>query len=664
MKALHPDHLADLRKSGLTDETITRCQFESVRPKEVPFKQVESAYRLPYFTLMGERDEFERMRLFPPMKGKNGTQKYHQESGTGSRIYAPPLMPWADIAQKTDIPLSITEGEKKSAALCQLGVPSLGVAGVWNWRQRDEEADALILPSLDLVCWVGRTVDIVPDSDVWRSDKESALQGMYALGHALHQRGARVCLVELPEKGQGKIGADDWILSAQGGAKDQWPSLARIPLDSERLLHLAKWYQAWTAREVELNSLKKPQVELHVIDLGGEYAVEFEDALVRMEFLNIESSPRGVQAEFSAYMKGRSLAGITDLNLKSESGKTNLARGLAHYIKDIPWKQHLERACTAVIERVRQGEPIEELQIEQARHVPFILNPLIYEGHQTLLFAPGGSMKSYLALYFSLLLEGGLTDGVLRALKRRVLYLDWELDRETTQARLSLLAAGDQRLNGHHPYYRRCMAPLHIEAAAIAREVRQKNIGCIVIDSAALACGGDLHSPDAPIKLQQAMKKIGCAALVLAHVAKGGEGQDRSTYGSVFFRELARNVVELSRPSLEETEVILSQTGAGCKNSFGRIIDPLGFRIEFHGDKTVIDQFAVEDDPDGAGMEKATHLTRMKSLLSDGQPRTTSNIADTLNIPRGSAKVTLTRNKGIYFQDVGNAKESLWEMVR
>lgn len=663
MYNLHPEHLADLRKSALTDQTIVRCGFESLRPADIPVQGVESAYRLPYFSLSGAREPFERIRLFPPVKRKTGTQKYAQSSGTYPQLYAPPIIPWSDMVANTLVPFAITEGEKKAVALSQAGIASLGVGGVWNWIIQ-ESGQSLLLPSLDLFTWNGRTVDIVPDSDTWAEEKAQALQGMYALGMELAQRGAQVRIVQFTEDGHGKVGADDWIQSCRYEVKEQWACLTRLPLDHDRFVKTAAWYQSWKAKRAELAALAKREEAFEVLELGGEYAVVYPGLQVTFNFMNIESAARGVQAEVSVLIANRSIAGITDLNLKSESGKTNLARGLSHYVKEIPWKQCLERACTAVLERVRQGEPVEPLRIQPSQHVSFLLNPIIYEGHQTLIFAPGGSMKSYLALYFALLLEGGLTDGHLRALKCKTLYLDWELDRATTQSRMSLLAAGDPRLAGLHPHYRRCVAPLHVDVASIAREVKQKDIRCLVIDSAALACGGDLHSPDAPIQLQQALKRIGCASLVLAHVAKNTiDGQNRSTYGSVFFRELSRNVFELDRPSLEVTEVILSQTGNGCKNSFGRIVDPIGFRIEFESDKTIVDQFAIEDEPDGYGMEKATLRTRLVDLLKDGLPRSAEELEVILKHPRRSIQTILSRHRGTTFELVGKQGEFKWVLL-
>ena len=94
MLSLHPDHLADLRQSGLTDETIQALGLYSARPGDISRlvgfdpPGVESALVFPY---LGE-DGFCRVKVFPPYKDKNGhTVKYLQKPGSGVRLYIPPL---------------------------------------------------------------------------------------------------------------------------------------------------------------------------------------------------------------------------------------------------------------------------------------------------------------------------------------------------------------------------------------------------------------------------------------------------------------------------------------------------------------------------------------------------------------------------------------------
>src|SRR5262249_41704960 len=146
------------------------------------------------------------------------------------------------------------------------------------------------------------------------------------------------------------------------------------------------------------------------------------------------------------------------------------------------------------------------------------------------------------------------------------------------------------------PYYRRCDAPLHQEVHQIARQVAERGIQLLIVDSVALASGGDLASPDAAIKLQRALRTIGCASLVLAHTSKSvQEGQEKTAYGTVFFRELARNVWELQRANGDHpVRVALHQK----KNNFGPTHPALGFEFTFSPDAVLITSCNPEEEPE------------------------------------------------------------------
>ncbi len=93
MKALAPEHREDIQRSGLSETTIDLLQLEAVRPAAIKVRGVTSAYRIPYFTLEGKKNCFERWRLFPVVTRPNGSaQKYHQEAGTAPQLYLPPLL--------------------------------------------------------------------------------------------------------------------------------------------------------------------------------------------------------------------------------------------------------------------------------------------------------------------------------------------------------------------------------------------------------------------------------------------------------------------------------------------------------------------------------------------------------------------------------------------
>ena len=193
------EHLADLKKSGLTELSIQQLQYQAVPPSQLP-KGVESAYALPYFNLDGSVNCFQRMKLFPPVKTDHGTLRYWQPPNTSPHLYVPPLLTWQEIARDATEKLIITEGEKKAACACQHGLSTAGVGGVWCWRSTLDNGEKLTLPMLDEFQWHNRSVLMCPDSDGWHDGKEmQVLAGFFALARELQSRGANVQFVRLPD---------------------------------------------------------------------------------------------------------------------------------------------------------------------------------------------------------------------------------------------------------------------------------------------------------------------------------------------------------------------------------------------------------------------------------------------------------------------------------
>jgi hypothetical protein len=662
--SLHPDHLADLRKSDLSDESIKVLRIQSVRPHEINMADVTSAYRIPYFHLDGTVNCFERWKLLPPRKTKDGTQKYSQSAGSDSHLYLPRICPWTSVASDTSKPVLITEGEKKAAKACQEGLSAIGVAGLWNFLQKLDSGERLVIPTLDQFQWTAREVPLIPDSDAWRPDRELALAGFYELGQELISRGATVHLLRLPEKNGTKVGFDDWLVTEGSGWRTSWPHLKRLRLDDPRFKSLAAWWQKRRekqALEEQYRSEQRDPIDLSVA--AGLYRVACRSHHVTFEFDRLTDARGGVTAELTVTLGATELLGSTDIGLKADSARDKIAKTLSGLTLGgkLPWKRLLGLACTAVLKMHRTGTPVITLEPNEhtTTHVPFILNPLIYRGHQTLAFAPGGSCKSYLALYFALLACHGQTQAGVGAVKTPVLYLDWELDAETVTGRLKAIQTGHPELGHIRPSYRRCEYPLHQEVHQIAAHVARLGVQFLVIDSAALACGGDLASPDSAIKLQRALRTIGCASLVLAHVPKSvQEGQESTAYGTVFFRELARNVWEFQRTNeTNPVRVALHQK----KNNFGPALPPLGFEVTFSHEAVRIGTFDPAEEPQCE--EKLPVASRIRNLLDDGQPRSAKDIADELNLKQATIKVTLSRHRGFKWHMTGENQEAKWTVL-
>lgn len=146
---LHPDHLADLRKSGLSDDTIREAGIRSVPPRDI-------------------------------------NEIFGYETHVKSAL------------NDLSIPLYITEGEKKALKACQEGLYCVAISGLWNWKVKDKDE---LISDFDLIALGGRTAYIVPDNDWLLPDRygksKNLRQAVYGLAYKLINRGSRVSWVEL-----------------------------------------------------------------------------------------------------------------------------------------------------------------------------------------------------------------------------------------------------------------------------------------------------------------------------------------------------------------------------------------------------------------------------------------------------------------------------------
>lgn len=197
--ALHPEHRADLEKSGLTEATIHGHYIRSVPPAMIHCllgfdpPGVRSALLFPFRSPAGGFMNHISMKVFPPLTDAKGhTIKYLQPKGSPPRLYftLPSLQ-----ALEDDHPLWLVEGVKKSLAVAQTGLPAVGVCGIEGWHRsgpRDLIAD------FDAILLTGRIVELLPDGDV--QTNPLVRQGVEQLALALRRRGARPRLVLLPRE--------------------------------------------------------------------------------------------------------------------------------------------------------------------------------------------------------------------------------------------------------------------------------------------------------------------------------------------------------------------------------------------------------------------------------------------------------------------------------
>jgi hypothetical protein len=225
------EHLADLRKSGLTDETLRAHRIRTVPPSMIGqiagfhLRNVKSAYLIPFPDPRGGWMSHLKMKVFPfdtdrtddvrgdhveerrePWRYNAGARKYVTRRRSQPRLFFP--LATLPQALDSDEPVFLVEGEKKALAVAQLGLPALGLESVWSWHARGSRA---LLDDFGFIRLKGRVVELVPDSDV-RVNPMIA-QSARRLADALRTAGARPRLVRLPKEVKG---VDDYVTTLVG----------------------------------------------------------------------------------------------------------------------------------------------------------------------------------------------------------------------------------------------------------------------------------------------------------------------------------------------------------------------------------------------------------------------------------------------------------------
>ena len=213
--------LDELKHRDLTPKEAQTLRLKYVTAEQAAklgFQLAQDGTLIPYFNAEGKPTGFQRIRYFDVkvcgFTGKKGP-KYNQVPGTGNHLYLPPLLEWQKIAPATDVPLIITEGEYKAITAAKNNLPTIGLGGVWNFKNANNRH----LIEFKEFNWDKRRVYICYDSDA--AQKWQVALAENALAHELLNLGAMPYILRLPQEGDDKTGLDDFLLAKGRAAFDK-----------------------------------------------------------------------------------------------------------------------------------------------------------------------------------------------------------------------------------------------------------------------------------------------------------------------------------------------------------------------------------------------------------------------------------------------------------
>jgi hypothetical protein len=240
-----PDHLCDahreqLHKSGISDEIIESAGLHTVTTaREAKLrgfgpKQAQDiplpALCIPVYDVIG-KVAYYRLRPDEPRTVNGDVRKYEQPAGKSVTLYVPPSV--RESLRNPDVPLFITEGEKKALAAASRGLCCIGLMGVDCWKGTNERGGKTVLAEWNEVDLDGKRTYVTFDSD-WLH-KNAVAGAINRLYQWLKVRRAVPFVIQLPPLPNGeKCGLDDFL--AQGKSVLDLVALAASELPDFRAI--------------------------------------------------------------------------------------------------------------------------------------------------------------------------------------------------------------------------------------------------------------------------------------------------------------------------------------------------------------------------------------------------------------------------------------------
>ena len=388
---------------------------------------------------------------------------------------------------------------------------------------------------------------------------------------------------------------------------------------------------------------------------GGVYVYTWDEEQVQIVVQRIrEDSRHTPSAEIRIRGKTEGHIHNTRINLLSTQARNQVARHCAgRCTAGREWDAIVEQFAVMTLDHWRQGEPVINLGTVSPPPEPiYRLSPFLLEGETTLIYGDGGIGKSYVAAYLASQIDQGIKVGRYSPIQGKVLYLDYETNREIAARRFQAITRGFGFGEPSNVMYRFCFQPLAADIAEIQKIVAEENIDCIVIDSAGPACGGDPESASSAINYFTALRSLRKTTLTIAHRSKSGSA---GPFGSVYWVNYPRATYELKK-SQEVNDDTMHVALIHRKANEGRLQEPVSFRFDFHKGAVTVTEELLEDVPGFIG--ELPIAEQLFQTLQEYGPQSARDLASLTGLQLASIHVILSRDPR--FKRAGNSK---WDAV-
>lgn len=331
------------------------------------------------------------------------------------------------------------------------------------------------------------------------------------------------------------------------------------------------------------------------------------------------------------------------------------------------WKTMIEQACMLVVEEYRRSEPLVDLLLEPPVEAeePWSIYPLARKGVSTLLYGPPGVGKGLVVCSLSAWKADGVEACGIRPIRGNVLYMDWEAGGRDIRNRLWKIRAPYAVERGECTvFYRPCSQRFVGELPEIQQMVIEKDIACIVIDSAAPAVVQPQDDPSVTAffnGLRSLRRNRGdepIDSIIIGHQPKNSP--DKTPFGSTFWEARPRDVWWVNGVQNGTVQTVSLQHH---KNNDGPKIQPFGLEFDFSAELEI----SVRRVDAGAEPEledKLKDWQRIKRAIErNGGDASTLEIHDATGISESGIRNTLGRKTDLFLRLESVGKVGRWGIV-
>ena len=221
------------------------------------------------------------------------------------------------------------------------------------------------------------------------------------------------------------------------------------------------------------------------------------------------------------------------------------------YAKDTAQKDMLDFTEELWEKWIRKDGVRKSRNIQRVDGLNWLLKPYILKGAGSILFAPPGTGKSWLAVAMAVVIDAGHSNVWTPERQANVLYVNLERDEDDTDYRIhqanAALLGEDYRDRSIDVLHKRGSTLTEV-SGAIQDHVDNNDVGLVILDSLSRA-GASLVDDTAANRTMDTMNRLGCAWLAVAHPPRADSDH---VFGSQMFTAAADMEWKLSTVNEED----------------------------------------------------------------------------------------------------------------